>query len=114
VAGPQGPLPPEQVRAIERYVDEGGDLLLLAGAVILRGRPELAPHGARGADELASGCASASGWCSIRARWPGATPLLAFTLRDGWGDHPAGRAWSGRPASLMQVRELVLEAPATR
>jgi ABC-2 type transport system permease protein len=40
---------------------------------------------------------------------PGATPLLAFTLEDGWGDHPAVHSLIGQPVSLMTVRELTLD-----
>jgi len=43
----------------------------------------------------------------------GATPLLAFTLRDGWGEHPASASLVGQPVSLLQVRELELASPAT-
>jgi hypothetical protein len=39
---------------------------------------------------------------------PGGTPLLAFTLVDGWGEHPAVRALVGRAVSFVLVRELAL------
>ncbi|MBK6916868.1 MAG: Gldg family protein [Deltaproteobacteria bacterium] len=109
VAGPSGQLPVAHVDAITRYADGGGDLLVLAGAVMLPGQDRLARHGLE----------------PLLARWglalgervvvdphamPGGTPLLAFTLVEGWGDHPIVRALVGRAASLMLVRELELGA----
>ncbi len=108
VAGPEGTLPVDHVRAIERFTASGGDMLLLTGAVLLRGQSELAMHGLE----------------PLTARYgvhfgdrvvldphpvPGATPLLAFTLEDGWGDHPAVQSLIGQPVSLMTARELTLE-----
>ncbi|MBK8263975.1 MAG: Gldg family protein [Nannocystis sp.] len=111
VAGPEGALPTEQVRAIERFVDGGGDLLVLAGAVILRGRPDLAPTGLE-ALTARFGIRLGERVVLDPHTMPGATPLLAFTLVDGWGSHPAVTSLVGQPASLMTARELVIEAPA--
>ena len=112
VAGPEGPLPADRVRAIERYVEQGGDLLVLAGAVILRGRADLSPSG------IEPLCASFGVHFGERVvldphSMPGATPLLAFTLVDGWGAHPAVTSLIGQPVSLMTARELALDPPAT-
>ncbi|MCA9660707.1 MAG: Gldg family protein [Myxococcales bacterium] len=108
VAGPEGALPPEHVKEVEQFAAGGGDLLLLTGAVILRGHGALGVHGLE----------------ALTARYgvqfgdrvvldphpvPGATPLLAFTLEDGWGDHPAVHSLIGQPVSLMTVRELTLD-----
>jgi hypothetical protein len=111
-SGPQGPLPPAQVQAVERFAAAGGDILLLAGAVILRGRSQLAPHGL---EALAARYGVRFGERVVvdPSAMAGATPLLAFTLRDGWGEHPASASLVGQPVSLLQVRELELEAPAT-
>ena len=49
----------------------------------------------------------------MRGSMAGATPFLAVTLREGWGDHPATASLVGPPISLLQVRELVLSAPAS-
>src|SRR5690606_2576796 len=43
---------------------------------------------------------------------PGGTPLLAFTLVDGWGDHPATQSLVGEPISMLEVRELTISRPA--
>ena len=112
VSGPQGPLPPAQVQAIERFAAAGGDLLLLTGAVILRGRSQLAPHGL---EALAARYGVRFGERVVvdPSAMAGATPLLAFTLRDGWGEHPASASLVGQPVSLLQVRELELESAAT-
>ncbi len=112
VVGPQGPLPPAQVQAIERYAGEGGDLLLLTGAVILRGKSQLAPHGL---EALVSKYGVRFGERVVVDPSPmaGATPFLAFTLHEGWGDHPATASLVGQAISLLQVRELAVEAPAT-
>ena len=112
VGGPQGPLPPGQVQAIERFAGEGGDLLLLAGAVILRGKSQLAPHGLEALTAL-RGIGFGERVVVDPSAMAGATPFLAFTLREGWGDHPATASLVGQPISLLQVRELVLSAPAS-
>lgn len=107
VAGPSGALPPSHVAAIERFADGGGDLLVLAGAVILPGRDRLAEHGL---EPLL-----ARYGVGMRPRvvvdphpMPGAAPWLAFTLVEGWGEHPAVRSLVGQAASLVLVRELEL------
>jgi ABC-type transport system involved in multi-copper enzyme maturation permease subunit len=112
VGGPQGPLPAAEVARIERFVGDGGDLLLLAGAVILRGRSGLAPHGL---EELLSRRGIRFGERVVVDPTPmaGATPFLAFTLQEGWGDHPATARLVGQAISLLQVRELDVEGPAT-
>ncbi|MGB1276583.1 MAG: Gldg family protein, partial [Nannocystaceae bacterium] len=111
VAGPEGRLPAKHIAAVEAHAEQGGELLLLTGAVLMRGSNELAPHGL---EPLA-----ARYGIKFRERLvldphpvPGATPLLAFTLQSGWGDHPATQSLLGRAVSLMQVRELVLAEPA--
>ncbi len=111
VAGPQGPLPATQIQAIERYASDGGDLLVLSGAVILRGRQHLATHGL---EPLLARYGIDVGERVVvdPNQMAGATPLLAFTLRDGWGDHPATASLVGQPVSLLQTRELSLRAPA--
>ena len=112
IGGPQGPLPADQVARIERFAGEGGDILLLAGAVILRGRSELAPHGLE-ALTLRYGIREGERVVVDPTPMAGATPFLAFTLQDGWGDHPAVSRLIGQAISLLQVRELTLAAPAT-
>lgn len=108
VAGPAGVLPTAHVAAVERFAEAGGHLLVLSGAVIVPGALGLAPHGLE----------------SLLARYgvrygdrvvldphemPGGTPLLSFTLLEGWGDHPVSRSLIGRAASFVMVRELFVE-----
>jgi ABC-2 type transport system permease protein len=111
VAGPQGPLPAGHVRAVRRFVERGGDLLVFAGAVILRGRPGLARHGLEGL--LAErGIVFGERVVLDPHPMPGASPLLAFTISADWGDHAAVQSLVMSPVSLVQVRELRLDGPA--
>lgn len=108
VAGPSGALPPAQLRVVERFADEGGDLLLLTGAVVRPGSTGLAEHGL---EPLAARYGIVYGDRVVLDPhgMPGGTPLLSFTLVDGWGDHPATRALVGRPVSFVLARELSLD-----
>lgn len=109
VGGPSGALPPEHVAAIERFADAGGELLVLSGAVLLPGRDRLAEHGLE--PLLARYGVGLRGRVVVDPHeMPGAAPWLAFTLVEGWGDHPAVRSLVGRAASLVLVRELELVA----
>lgn len=107
VAGPSGRLPPAHVAAIERYAQAGGDLLVLAGAVLLPGSTRLAEHGL---EPLLSRYGIGEGGRVVvdPHAMPGGTPMLAFTLPEGWGEHPAVRSLVGRAVSLVLVRELEL------
>jgi ABC-type transport system involved in multi-copper enzyme maturation permease subunit len=109
VAGPSGAMPAAHVQAIERFADGGGDLLVLAGAVLLPGRDRLAQHGL---EPLLSryGIAQKDRVVVDPHEMAGAAPWLAFTLVEGWGEHPAVRSLVGRAASLVLVRELELGA----
>ncbi len=109
VAGPSGVLPPSQLRVVERFAEAGGDFLLLTGAVVRPGAAGLAEHGL---EPLAARYGIVYGDRVVLDPhgMPGGTPLLSFTLNDGWGDHPAVRALVGRPVSFVLVRELSLEA----
>jgi len=109
VAGPTGTLPVPHVNAIEAYAAQGGNLLLLTGAVVLPGASGLAPHGL---EPLAAAYGVGFGERVVLDPhgMPGNTPLLSFTLDDGWGDHPAVRSLVGRAASFITVRELSIRA----
>ncbi|MEM9462634.1 MAG: Gldg family protein [Myxococcota bacterium] len=117
VAGPGGVLPPAHVRAAERFAEQGGALLLLTGAVVRPGATGLAEHGL---EPLVARYGIRYGDRVVLDphAMPGGTPLLSFTLIDGWGDHPAVRALVGRPVSFVLARELSVqpvpdaEAPA--
>ena len=108
VAGPSGVLPPPHLRAVERFAEGGGDLLLLTGAVVRPGATGLAEHGL---EPLVAryGIVYGDRVTLDPHPMPGSTPLLSFTLVDGWGDHPAVRALVGRPVSFVLVRELALQ-----
>ncbi|MCX4244596.1 Gldg family protein [Paraliomyxa miuraensis] len=108
VAGPSGVLPPAHVRAVERFVEGGGDLLMLAGAVVRPGATGLAEHGLEPL-LVRYGIVQGDRVVLDPHPMPGGTPLLSFTLIDGWGDHPAVRALVGRPVSFVLVRELATE-----
>lgn len=107
VAGPSGVLPPSHLRAVERFAAAGGDFLWLTGAVVRPGATGLAEHGL---EPLAARYGIVYGDRVVLDPhgMPGGTPLLSFTLIDGWGDHPAVRALVGRPVSFVLVRELSL------
>lgn len=109
VAGPSGPLPPAHVEAIEAFADAGGDLLLMTGAVILPGASGLAHHGL---EPLVAryGINFEERVVLDPHGMPGGTPLLAFTLVEGWGDHPSVRSLVGRPVSFVTVREVAIRA----
>lgn len=109
VAGPSGPLPPPQVQTIERFADDGGDVLLMTGAVVLPDASTLVPHGL---EPLAAryGIGFGSRVVLDPHGMPGGTPLLSFTLVDGWGDHRAVRSLVGRPISFVTVRELAVRS----
>lgn len=109
VAGPSGPLPSAHVQAITQYADRGGDLLVLSGAVLLPGKSELSQHGL---EPLFARYGIALGRRVVvdPHEMPGGAPWLAFTLKEGWGDHPAVRSLVGEPVSMMLVRELELSS----
>lgn len=107
LAGPSGPLPAAHVAAIERYAEGGGDVIVLAGAVVLAGKEGLAEHGLE--PMLARyGIAFGRRVVLDPHEMAGGTRLLAFTLVEGWGDHEIVRSLLGRPVSLVLVRELEL------
>jgi len=110
VAGPRGALPPSHVETIERHARDGGDLFLLTGAVVVRGKDRIARHGLEPLAER-YGVRFGDRVVLDPHGMPGSTPLLAFTIDDGWGDHPAVRPLIGRPVSFVLARELTLEPP---
>ncbi len=109
VAGPSGALPSAHVAAITAYAEAGGDLLVLAGAVLLPGKAELAEHGL---EPLLARYGIGMGRRIVvdPHELPGGTPWLTFTLQEGWGEHPAVKSLVGQPVSMVLVRELELGA----
>lgn len=111
VAGPQGKLPPVHVEAVRAYLDGGGRLLVLAGAVLLRGEETMVPHGLE--PLLAErGIRYGDRITLDPNRMPGSSALVAFTVSDGWRDHPAVRSLAGRGVSFVFARELQVEGDA--
>lgn len=111
VAGPQEALPANHAAVVEAFAQRGGDVLLLAGAVFVRGQTGLVPHGLE-PFTARYGIRFGDRVVLDPHRLPGASPLVAFTLSHGWRDHPVSRSLMTRPVSFMQVRELHVEAPA--
>lgn len=112
IGGPQGRMPRGHLRAVERYAEAGGDILMLSGAVILRARAGLAAHGLE--DFTRSyGIGFGERVVLDPNPMPGNAPLRAFTLSTGWGDHPAVHSLIMRPVSFVLVRELTIEDPAS-
>lgn len=111
VAGPAGELPHRHVREIEAFAERGGDVLLMAGAVVAPGASTLAVHGL---ESWTRGYGIAFGGRVVLDPhpMPGSTPLLAFTLEDGWGDHAIVKSLVGQAVSLVFVRELDIVDPA--
>lgn len=108
VAGPSGVFPQTHVETIERFVDGGGALFVLAGAVVRPGSKALAQHGL---EPLLRRFGVDTGTRIIvdpEHPMPGATPLLAFTIDQGWGAHPIARPLVGRAISFVFSRELSL------
>jgi len=108
VPGPSGVFPPAHVQALTRYAEQGGALLVLAGAVVQPGANALARHGL---EPLLSRFGIGAGDRIVldpEHPMPGATPMLAFTIDQGWGAHPAVRALVSRAVSFVFVRELSL------
>jgi ABC-2 type transport system permease protein len=100
-----------EVAKIGAYLEQGGDLLLLGGAVFHRGRTELANHGL---EMILADYGIDLGHRVVLDghQMAGETQFLAFTLAQGWADHPASRALIGRPVSFQFVREMQVRAPA--
>ncbi len=112
VAGPQGSFERDELERVRAFVNNGGDLLLLTGAVYLRDRPGLTSHGL---EPIVAEYGISFGDRLVvdpQHGMAGASPLVAFTLDTGWGDHPAVRSLLTRPVSLIYVRELIVAQPA--
>jgi hypothetical protein len=106
VGGPTGPLPPARVQAVERFVNDGGDVLVLASAIVLPGGSTLARHGLEGVIGRFGITFGDRVIADPDHPMPGATPVLAFTIDEGWGDHPVTRSLVMRPVSFVLAREL--------
>lgn len=108
VAGPAGPFPAPQVQALTRYADAGGKFLVLSGAVVRPGSNGLAGHGLEPLLRRFGIITRDRIVLDPAHPMPGATPLLAFTIDQGWSSHPAVRALVSRAVSFVFVRELDL------
>jgi ABC-2 type transport system permease protein len=110
-AGPDGPVSAAEAKRVGAYLESGGDLLVLAGATILRGKSGLARNGL---EEILADHGIRFGDRVVLDPHPmqGASPLIAFTVSEGWMDHPATRSLIQRPVSFVQVREMSITEPA--
>jgi ABC-type transport system involved in multi-copper enzyme maturation permease subunit len=111
VAGPKGLLPPDHVAAVRRFAERGKDILMLTGAEFVRGKPVLADHGL---EPLTAEYGVHFGDRIVLDPHtvPGGSELLAFTVLEGWADHPAVRSLVLRPVAFFEVRELWLDRGA--
>ncbi|MCA9681337.1 MAG: Gldg family protein [Myxococcales bacterium] len=111
IAGPQGPMPTEHVEAVRRYLEGGGDMLVLSGAVFARAKPALMSNGL---EPLTAEYGIHFGERLVidPNPVPGASDLSAFTLQDGWSEHPAVRSLVLEPVAFFHVRELWLDGDA--
>ncbi len=112
VAGPQGVLPPGQIGNITAFMEGGGAMLLLSGAVVMRGAAEIVPHGLE-ALTARYGIHFGDRMVLDPHSMPSATPLLAFTLDQNWNDHSVTHSLLTRPVSFMMVRELWIDGIGT-
>jgi ABC-2 type transport system permease protein len=111
IAGPQGLMPQDHVRVVAEYAEGGGAILLMSGAVVLRGATGMAHHGLEPLT-ASRGIHFGDRMVLDPHVMPASTPLLAFTLDQTWGEHPVTRSLLARPVSFMTVRELRVEEPA--
>lgn len=111
IAGPTQPFASTRSEAVQDYLKGGGNLLMLAGAVIHRDAAVPSDHGLE--NELARyGIIFGERIVLDPHRMPATTALLAFSRADGWHDHPISRSLFDKMVSFQFVRELELRAPA--
>ena len=85
----QGHAPARRGRAIRRFAEHGKDILILAGAELVRNKPMLADHGL---EPLTADYGIHFGDRIVLDDHavPGGSELLGFTVLDGWADHRGG------------------------
>jgi ABC-2 type transport system permease protein len=107
IVGPERPFLAQEVAALEGYLDRGGRLLLLAGAALDRGltrfvdlglEPVLAKRGIRLGQALVLDPETRHG------------QSLAWTVEEGYADHPVTAAFMHR-RTLWQLARPVLAVP---
>ncbi|PRP90825.1 ABC-type uncharacterized transport system [Enhygromyxa salina] len=111
VAGPTGVFGADEVAAIRRFAARGKDILILAGAKFVPGKPLLADHGL---EPLAAeyGIHFGDRLVVDPHEVPGGTDMLGFTVLDGWADHAAVRSLVLQPVAFFEVRELWVDRGA--
>ena len=111
VAGPTGLFAPEEVEALRRFTQRGGDLLILAGAKQVTGKPLLTNHGL---EPLTADYGVHFGDRQVvdPHAVPGGTEMIGFTVLEGWADHAAVRSLALQPVALFEVRELWIDGDA--
>jgi ABC-type transport system involved in multi-copper enzyme maturation permease subunit len=112
IAGPEGVFPADEVAAIRRFAEAGKDILILAGAKFVPGKPMLADHGL---EPLTAeyGVHFGDRLVVDPNPVPGGTEMLGFTVVEGWADHPAVRSLVLQPVAFFEVRELWVDGDAT-
>ena len=111
VAGPTGVFAPEELEALRNYTQRGGDLLILAGAKQVPGKPLLANHGL---EPLTAeyGVHFGDRLVVDDRPVPGGTKMIGFTVLETWADHAAVRSLALQPVALFEVRELWVDGDA--
>jgi ABC-type transport system involved in multi-copper enzyme maturation permease subunit len=111
IAGPTGVFAADEVAAIRRFTARGKDLLILAGAKYVPGKPMLADHGL---EPLTAeyGIHFGDRLVVDPHPVPGGTDKVGFTVVEGWADHAAVRSLVLQPVALFEVRELWVDGDA--
>ncbi|KIG18141.1 gliding motility protein GldF [Enhygromyxa salina] len=111
IAGPTGVFAADEVAAIRRFAARGKDLLILAGAKYVPGKPMLADHGL---EPLTAeyGIHFGDRLVVDPHEVPGGTSKVGFTVVEGWADHAAVRSLVLQPVALFEVRELWVDGDA--
>ncbi|MCK5799628.1 MAG: Gldg family protein, partial [Deltaproteobacteria bacterium] len=105
VGGPTTAFAPVETDALDRYLRSMGHLFLLVGPVLDR---SVTRYGSVGLETL---CAR---WGIMLPKTividpvglPGEQPLMTWATRDGYGEHPIGRALAGRLTVWPLAREV--------
>lgn len=105
MGGPNQAFIPAELDALDRHLEAGGRLLLLAGPVLDR---RVTRHHLTGLEErlLRWGIELRTAIVVDRLQVPGEQPLLTFAVRDGYSRHPSVRALAGRVTVWPLTREV--------
>jgi len=112
IGGPHVAFATPEQEALDRYLRQGGRLFVLLGPVLDR---RVTTHGRVGLESLLGrwGVRVMENIVVDPLAVPGEQPLMTWATREGYGDHPVGRALSGRITVWPLTRE-VRPGPARR